>query len=72
MQPGASGAQQQPAATIDDLGDAVLELVFAAVCATPAGYRHCVALPLVCRRWNGVYTQVGQAGFFVAVLLGGC
>lgn len=44
--------------TVDDLGDAVLELVFAAVCATPGGYRHCPAMPLVCRRWRDVYTQV--------------
>lgn len=42
---------------IDDLGDAVLELILAAVCATPGGYRHSPALPLVCRRWQAVYSQ---------------
>lgn len=45
---------------IDDLGDAVLELILAAVCATPGGYRHSPALPLVCRRWQAVYSQVRE------------
>jgi hypothetical protein len=43
--------------SVDDLGDAVLELIFAAVCDTPHGYRHSPSLPLVCRRWHDVYTQ---------------
>lgn len=52
------GMEPSACATFDDLGDAELELIFAAVCTTPRGYRHCPGLPVVCRRWRDVYEQV--------------
>lgn len=49
--------------TLDDLEDALLEIIFACVCAVPqphgrAVYRHSPALPAVSRRFAQVYAQV--------------
>ncbi len=49
--------------TLDDLEDALLEIIFACVCAVPqshgrAVYKHSPALPAVSRRFAQVYAQV--------------
>ncbi|KAL4428492.1 hypothetical protein ABPG75_002581 [Micractinium tetrahymenae] len=51
--------------TLDDLEDAVLELIFAYACSVPhphgtgvsVCYRHNSAIPIVCRRWQACYVQ---------------
>lgn len=58
-----SSLLQRPS-TLDDLEDALLELIFAYACASPwvhgrAVYRHNPAIPAVCRRFARVYSQVG-------------
>ena len=61
--PGAMSAQQLR--SVDDLEDALLEVILAHACAiggagappTPC-YRHSAAIPQVCKRWSQVYVQV--------------
>lgn len=50
--------------SVDDVEDALLELIFTLVCAAPGVqppcYRHEPSLPLVCRRWRHVYSQASS------------